>query len=139
MYPFGRFPSESEIQPDVLYGCARYHCRSRAQLRAHKRGRTDRSRLELIPPKVRGESYVKCVNSRENALAAATKCLGYFQLFRYRGGIRFGSYRTAGKYDLEFRYQFPRREALWDFYVLHLGEQNRANWRGRVTARWSGR
>ncbi len=137
VYPFGRFPNESEIQPDVLYGCARYHCLTPRDLRRHRRGRTPRERLQLIPPKVRGEPYARCPNTRENALRSASRCLGYFQLFRYREGIRFGSYRTAGKYDLEFSYQFPHREALWDFYVLHLGEQSRANWRGRVTARWS--
>jgi len=137
VYPFGRFPGEDEVQPDVLYGCARYHCLTPRDLRLHRRGRTPRERLALIPPKVRGATYVQCPNTREHALWSARRCLGYFQLFRYRAGLAFGSYRTAGKYDLDFRRQFPATAALWDLYVLHLGEQNRANWRGRVTPRWS--
>ena len=103
----------------------------------HRRGRTTRGQLRLIPPKVRGQSYVSAPNTRENALASARRCLGYLQLFRYRRGLTFGSYRTAGKYDLEFRKQFAETDALWDLYVLHLGDQARSNWRGRVLPPWS--
>ena len=136
VYPFGRFPSSREIRPEVIYACARYRCDTAQDLDAHLAGRTRREQLDLIPPKVRGESYVTIANTSANAAASAARCLGYFQLFRYRPGLAFGSHTSAGKYDLDFRKQFPRTRALMDFYVLHLGDQNRANWRGRVLPRW---
>jgi hypothetical protein len=136
VYPVGTFPADQTFRPDALYGCPRYQCPSPADLTRHLRGKTHRAELPLIPPKVRGQSHVMIRNTRSNALASAQSCLGYFQLFRFRPGLAFGSYPSAGKYDLCFRDQFRTRVALWDPYVLHLGEQNRANWRGRVIGRW---
>jgi hypothetical protein len=136
VYPFGRFPSEQEIKRETIYGCARYRCPSASALRSHVRGLSRRASLDLIPPKVKGQSYTTITNTRNNAVETATKALGYFQLFRWRPGLAFGSSRTAGKYDLDFRDQFARRRGLWPFYVLHLGDQDRANWKGRVIPRW---
>jgi hypothetical protein len=75
-------------------------------------------------------------NTPANVLETGARCLGYFQLFRWRPGVGFGHYKTAGKYDLDFRTHFRRRVGLSDMYVLHLGEQNRRNWRGRIVPRW---
>ena len=70
-------------------------------------------------------------HAEANIEEVARECLGYFQLFRYRKGIRFGSYPTAGRYDLDFRQQFSKNRPLTSFYVLHLGEQSRQNWKKR--------
>jgi hypothetical protein len=139
VYPIGAFPHET-LRTRTLYSCARYECLSPTALEAHLAGRTRRADLPLIRPRMRGLAAPQLVAGASLAVAAqaALRCLGYFQLFRYRPGLRFGSFRSAGKYDLEFRRQFTHRDALLDFYVVHLGEQSRANWKGRVTPRWGG-
>lgn len=134
--PFGRFPREETLRPAVLYGCSRYACDTPADLEAHQAGRTPRESLSLIAPKCKGRNYVPIANTPPNALACARRCLGYFQLFRYRRGLCFGSFPTAAKYDLEFRRQFPMTSGLWDCYVLHLGESDRENWKGRILPTW---
>ena len=134
--PFGVFPPDATIRPDTVYGCPRYHCASPADLEAHRAGRTTRAALRLIAPKTRGRSYVAIENTRPNAIACAERCLGYFQLFRHRRGLRFGSYSTCASYDLAFRKSFARGAALWDCYVLHLGDSDRENWKGRMLAPW---
>lgn len=136
VFPFGTFPELDAIERDTIYGCARYRCPSPAYLHTHQAGLSDRRDLDLIPPKVRGQNYVTIENTRENARQSASKCLGYFQLFRWRPGIQFGSHDTAGKYDLDFRDQFPKRVGLQEIYVLHLGEQDRRNWKGRILPKW---
>ena len=67
---------------------------------------------------------------------AARHCLGYFQLFAWRPGLRFGSSPTAGGYDQRFAGQFAIRAELPGVSVLHLGAQDRANWSGRVLPPW---
>lgn len=136
VFPFGTFPELESIEAGTIYGCARYRCASPAELQVHQAGLSDRRDLDLIPPKVRGQNYVTVVNTRDNAIDSASKCLGYFQLFRWQPGIQFGSHDTAGKYDLDFRGQFARRVGLEAIYVLHLGEQDRRNWRGRMLPKW---
>lgn len=135
VYPFGVLPAPASLAPTTLYGCARYQCDTPEELAAHIRGETARSVLRLLPPRVRGESSPSQMASMSPTLAGQ-RALGFFQLFLYRPGIAFGSYPTAGKYDLEFRRHFAHRVGLWSVYCLHLGELNRANWRGRVVPRW---
>ena len=60
---------------------------------------------------------------------------GYFQLFRYLPGRRFGSYPGADGYDYDFAFLWPRGVVLETIHVLHFGETHR-NWEGRVTPRW---
>lgn len=139
VYPFGQLPEE-RLRPNTIYGCARYLCASPAELEAHRRGETTRAQLPLLMPRYRGSDGPAGVVGAPQELAdrTAKACLGYFQLFRYYPGQTFGSFKTAGKYDIVFRDLFARRAALRDFYVLHLGSPSRANWRGRVQPRWGG-
>lgn len=135
VYPFGAFPARHRLDDVTLYGCARYHCESREELMAHVHGARPRESYQVILTRVRGEPNAS-LGPSEDAVTGARTCLGYFQLFRYRPGIVFGPSKTAGKYDLDFRRHFTRRQPLKGIYVFHLGEQNRANWRGRVVAPW---
>jgi len=129
-YPFGEWPWHP-IELGVIYSCARYHCPTLAMLAEHIAGTLPRESMEVILPRRRGESWPDYEpHSAESVQRAGRRCLGFFQLFRYRPGLRFGSFPTAGKYDLVFRDRFSRRVVLQDFYVLHLGEQSRAHWRG---------
>lgn len=134
-YLCGTWPAKGTIRKRTLYGCPRYWCRTPADLVAHRDGLIPRDQLEVILTRARGESIPRTGTSAD-AAAAARMCLGYFQLFRYTPGIAFGQSKTAGKYDLDVRVHFRRREGLEGLYVLHLGESQRANWRGRVVAPW---
>ncbi len=135
--PFGFLPQE-RLKVNTVYGCARYLCSSMDELEAHRRGKTKRSTLPVMLARYRGMSAPPVLVDADKAstLKSAKACLGYFQLFRYYPGQTFGSFKTAGKYDLVFRDSFAHKVALWDFYVLHLGEPCRANWRGRVVPAW---
>jgi hypothetical protein len=137
VYPFGSLP-EARLRPNTIYGCARYLCETPAALRAHIVGETKRTDLPLLLPRYRGDDGPQAVRHAAPSVVehSAKACLGYVQLFRYYPGQTFGSYRSAGKYDIVFRDSFPKRAALPDFYVLHLGAPRRANWRGRVQPRW---
>lgn len=135
-FPCGTWPREDDIAPRVLYGCGRYHCETPEALAAHRQGRTARTDLQLIPTKLRGTNYGSVPHTAENLQAIATKCLGYFQLWRHHPSHRFGSSKTAGGYDMRFRDQFPVRACVPGFYVLHLGPQDRKNWQGRVLPAW---
>lgn len=134
VYPFGVFPDREHLAADVLYGVTRYHCETPDALARHAAGGR-REDLRVIRQRVRGES-LPALGAPAEAGAAARACLGYFQLFRYRPGMTFGASKTAGKYDIDFRRHFAHRAALSGLYVLHLGELDRANWRGRVVAPW---
>lgn len=135
VYPFGRLPGGQVIESGVLYGCARYMCGSSEELQDHIDGRTSRDALELIPPRTRGESAPR-LNAGMPAIEAGRRALGFFQLWRSSAGVVFGSYPSAGKYDIEFRRHFSRRLGLLSVYCLHLGDLDRRNWRGRVMPRW---
>ena len=135
VYPGGQLPAEGELEADLLYGCPRYRCETPAELEAFRRGALTREAFPLIPPRIRGEA-APAPGRTVSPAEAAERCLGYFQLFRYRPGLRFGDYRTAGRYDLDFRRQFRQRRGLTAIYVLHLGALDRQNWRGRVLPRW---
>ena len=132
--PEGTFPQEDQVKPRIIYSVPRYECPTPEALAEHQAGRG--RRLRLIPPKVKGQTYVASIpglTPRE----AAKRCLGFFQLFRYHEGLRFGDFKTAGGYDMAFRDQFQSRAALLSMHVLHLGEQHRENWKGRVVAPWA--
>lgn len=133
--PFGSF-DETALHRGTIYGCARYRCESPAQLEAHRSGALPLADLSLIPPRRRGEEpdFGRTVAPHE----AAAACTGYFQAFRYRPGVSFGSYPTAAGYDSAFRRQFTQRVGLTSLYVLHLGALDRRNWTGRVVPRWTG-
>jgi hypothetical protein len=135
IYPCGRWPT-TPFASGVLYSCSRYHCLTPADLHAHLSGRTRRDELELVSAKARANGYDPIANTQENARKMAGRCLGYFQLFRWRPGVHFGDSPTAAQYDLAFRTQFRRRIGLLNPYLLHLGEQRTANWRGRVVSSW---
>lgn len=137
VFPFGRFPTASELAADTLYGCARHYCPTAAVLHAHLLGKIRRHQLQLMTPKLRKVPGVILEPSSPDATARlAAECLGYFQLFRWKPGVAFGDSRTAGKYDLEFRNHFAHRVPLTAFYVLHLGMQDRRNWQGRTLPQW---
>lgn len=125
LYPFGAVPDERDIAPGVVYGFKRFECPSPEALADHVAGR---SRVEdLVPPKPVGKNP-----------NPSPKAGGYFQLFRWRPGIRFGSYPTAGKFDMTFARKFAR-EHQWPVaqcYALHLGGRDKRNWAGRVLPRW---
>lgn len=136
VYPFGRFPRTKYLDADTIYSCARYVCESHEALEAHKAGQTRREDCALIPPLTPGGAPIAVPHSPEAARRAARRCLGYCQIFRYHPSRLFGESQTAGGYDLRFRDQFPKRGVLKRLYVLHLGERNRRNWRGRIVAEW---
>lgn len=137
VYPFGQLPTE-RLRPDCIYGCARYLCASQSVLEAHKAGNIKRRHLPLMLARYRGSDAPDTIPGADKRTTrqAAKACLGYFQLFRYYPGQTFGSFKTAGKYDLVFRDSFAERLALLDFYVLHLGTPSRQNWKGRTVSGW---
>ncbi len=135
--PFGTLPHGGTLDRGTIDSCPRYDCPTPATLTAHRSGALPRKALSLIMPRTRGGRWPELLpHSNRNARQVAKRALGYFQLFRYTPGLRFGSFRSAGKYDLVFRDQFSARAMVPDFYVLHLGEQRRDNWTGRVVAPW---
>jgi hypothetical protein len=136
LVPFGPWPTHLSKDLDTLYGCPRYVCKTPASLRSHQRGTRPRARLRLIEarPWFHHPYRATITGSPVNA---ARRCLGYFQLFRYRPGRQFGHSRTAARYDLDFHHHFARRVGLTDLYLLHLGSVGRDNWEGRTTATWT--
>jgi hypothetical protein len=130
-YPFGGLP-EKKLGKHTLYGCARFMCMSVSDLLAYQRYR-NRAELPLILPRTGGNDAPTQVGaSDELQRRAAHRCLGYFQLFRYRPGIAFDAHATAGGYDMKFRAHFERRVGLMTCHVVHLGGLRRDNWRGRT-------
>lgn len=118
VFPGGPLPSLSGLRKGVLYGCARHLCLSPLELSSVQSGVTAPSDLP-----------------RRNS---GDRGAGYFQLFKFVAGLTFGSFPTAGYYDLEFAKAFDRVVDLSpSFVVLHLGRTCSQNWRGaRVTPRW---
>lgn len=138
VYPFGGFPDERLAERNI-YGCPRYLCATPNELDLHVHGAKPLSDFPLILPRKRGQAYALDPAPTPDVVdESGRRCLGYFQLFRYTPGLQFGHSRTAGKCDIVFRNQFAHRQVLSDFYVLHLGESTRANWRGRLVGRWGG-
>jgi hypothetical protein len=116
--PFGRWPDESNLDDQTVYGFWRYECLKPEHLAEHQQGRRPLSKFPRL----------------KNTKGAP---IGYNQIFRAKPGRRFGSYPTAGKFDTHFTTRFPRFEMLLDAYFLHLGPINvRENWAGRVVPTW---
>jgi hypothetical protein len=134
-YPFGVFPTEDAIAPGVLYGCARYLCRSTTELRAHLNGLTRRETLPLMGHHLEWFGYGLVANTPEAVARLAAEGPGYFKVWRY-GAERFGSYATAGAYDTHFAAKFANKRPLVDCYVLHLGPSRGKNWAGRLVPQW---
>lgn len=132
--PFGTFPEPIRIKSNYIYSCPRYYCDTPEELEAADLGKL---KLKLIPPKLKGQNY-GIADPKLTPRSAASRCLGYYQLFRHKTGRDFGSFATAGGYDLRFRDKFPHKTYIESMYVLHLGEQDRANWKGRVIKPWHG-
>lgn len=132
--PFGALPRQNDLKRDTIYGAPRYLCRSMADLVAHEHSRKPLERFALMSPRKGDQRAPKRTALTPDA--AAMKCLGYFQLFRYRPGLRVPSFSTAGGYDLAFHRSFARRAALMELYLLHLGDSDRSNWAGRTVEPW---
>lgn len=124
VYPVGEFPSGLPRMLGWLGSVHRYACETPEHLEEHLAGRRPLAAFERIQ-----------MWKRSPHRADPAGLQGYFQLWRFRLGDRFGSYPTAAKYDVDFGRTFPVRRYLDGLYVLHLGEHRR-NWSGRVTAPW---
>lgn len=135
VYPCGTFPGEDELEPGVLYGCARYLAQTPAELAAHLEGFVSREALPLMGAKLGPTGYPLGPHLREEVERTGALGHGYFQCFRY-GGQRYKSSFNAGGFDTTFAALFPVRRALHDFYVLHLGASAGRNWAGRVLPKW---
>lgn len=130
----GAFPRSETVEADTIYGVARHQATSPEQLSGHIAGWIPRAELPVIGARFRGhEPEISCAIDRRQV---ASRCLGYFQLFRFSSARRFGWSKSAGKCDLVFRDQFPRRGVLDDLYCVHLGTSTRRNWSGRVVPLW---
>lgn len=117
-YPVGRWPADRTFPADTIAGFWRYACATPAELRDAQQGR-------------------RAVSSFPRLKNAHGWPIGYCQLFRYRSGLRFGSFPTAGKFDIRFREQFTHKVMRDDVALLHLGPSSvRENWAGRVIPQW---
>jgi hypothetical protein len=136
VYPCGVLPDERHFALGVLYGCARYLCRTWADAKAHLFGRVPREALPLMDVRLATkDGYAIAANTPDELQRTAAAGLGYFQAFRY-AGQQFGSFPSAGGYDTAFAAGFAERRALEDLYVLHLGPSRGQNWTGRVLPTW---
>jgi len=113
-YPRGALPHPDTFKAETIYGCRRYDGLPRFQ-----RGR------EIV---MKGRIAV----SQHRACTSVGG--GYFQLFRWDGRERFGSYPGADGYDYDLAMRFPRGALIDSLEVLHYGETHK-NWWGRVTPR----
>jgi hypothetical protein len=129
--PAGPRWKQADIAAGWLYGAPRYLCATPDQCEAFLAGRT---RLEAFP--LMSTRMGKREPPTATADGEARKCLGYFQLFRYRPGLRFGSFADASKYDLAFRTQFAGYRRPLGFAVVHLGDRTPGNWQGRTVPPW---
>jgi len=116
--PFGTWPAEDTFGATHVDGCQRYRCDAQASLEAHRAGRRPLSRFPS--------------HKLHPAMA-----IGYCQVFRWRPGIRFGSWPTAEHYDVRLVEQYAGGRHRPEWYVLHLGPWVvQANWKRRVVPRW---
>lgn len=117
-YPCDPLPDVSAITDRVLYGVWRHMCDTPDDLEALRAGMKPR------------EAFPRMKNSGGGPV-------GYFQMFRFVPGMRFGSFPTAGHYDTHFRRRFPTWEMWAHPFLLHLGPSSvKANWSGRVVPQW---
>lgn len=131
VYPVGMW-SGAYLERNTIYSVPRYLARTTDDLRAHVATGAD---LPLIHARHKGQSAPATAlgTTPREAVAQALACIGYFQLWRHSPGLHFGNSRTAGKYDIDFRNLFPHRACLPGLHVVHLGELDRENWKGRRT------
>jgi hypothetical protein len=115
VYPFGALHPLAITSDTTLYCCDRFYCESPAILQ-RQIARPDRAALARMTAGRRGA--------------------GYFQAFRARPTLTYGSYPTAGYYDLEFHRHFAGIAVIDSLYVLHLGRKSGKNWTGRILPRW---
>lgn len=115
-YPLGSLPPPEAFFARTIYGCRRYD-----GLPGYRRG------SEIV---MRGR-----IASSQHRLCTSVGG-GYFQLFRWDGRERFGSYPGADGYDYDLAMRFQAGALIQSLDVLHYGETHR-NWWGRVTPRWT--
>jgi hypothetical protein len=116
-YPVGRWPKDDTFKPDTIYGFWRYDCPTPSAFAAFC-GDGDWQRF---PQMKNGHGWP----------------IGYCQLFRYRPGLRFGSFPTAGKFDIRFREKFTHKVMRDEVALIHLGPASvRENWAGRTIEKW---
>lgn len=116
-FPVGTWPVDETFARGTVYGFWRYDCPTPADFAAFQSdGRWSRfSRMK------NGHGWP----------------IGYCQMFRYRPGLRFGSFPTAGKFDIRFRDQFPNKVMRDEIQLIHLGPASvRENWAGRTIETW---
>lgn len=116
VHPFGAFNPDA-IGPGALYSVDRFYVDTPATL----------ARLVARPALVLEEL---------DRMTAGRRGPGYFQAFRARPGLTFGSYPDAGYYDLEFHRHFTGVEVLEGLHVGHLGRKSGKNWSGRTLPKW---
>lgn len=115
VYPFGTFDPLA-IRDGAIYSVDRFYVDTPAT-------------LERLSTRQELEGLARMTAGRRGP--------GYFQAFRARPDLTFGSYPDAGYYDLDFHRHFPAgvRE-LEGFAVGHLGRKSGKNWRGRTLPKW---
>lgn len=115
VYPFGAF-SPDAIADGVIYSVDRFYVDTPATLARQ----VARPALEAL-----------------DRMTAGRRGPGYFQAFRARPDLTFGSYKDAGFYDLEFHRHFAGGVAVLEgFAVGHLGRKSGKNWSGRTLPKW---
>ena len=117
-YPVGVWPDDHTFPDDTISGFWRYECPTPNDLTSFQRGRRPLS------------TFARLKNAHGWPI-------GYCQIFRYREGLRFGSFPTAGKFDIRFREKFTHKVMRTEVSLLHLGPSSvRENWAGRVIPAW---
>lgn len=116
-YPTGTWPLSSTFASDTVYGFWRYECQTPEKLAAYLDGRS------------KPDDYPRMKNAKSGPI-------GYCQVFRYRDGLRFGSYPSAGAFDTDFNKRFKRVEMRSEVFLLHLGTRDKRNWAGRMLPAW---
>lgn len=104
-------PTSAQVMRGVLYGASRHLCLDPETLAQVAAGTLD----PLTLPRRNG----------------GERGAGYFQLFKYRSELSYGSFPTAGYYDLEFHQFFDKVVDLPSVVVAHLGRTSSRNWTGR--------
>ncbi len=115
VYPFGALELDA-IADGVIYSVDRFYIDTPATLARQ----VARPALETL-----------------DRLTAGRRGPGYFQAFRSRPDLTFGSYKNAGFYDLHFHRHFAGGVGVLEgFAVGHLGRKSGKNWSGRTLPKW---
>lgn len=116
-YPQGQWPDTSHLDADTIYGIERFACE------------TPKVFADVLAGRLKHTDLRRMKNS-------GGRPIGYFQLARYREGLRFGSFPTARKYDTYFCAKFAKKAFFNAVWLWHLGPMDTANWAGRTLPRW---